>query len=79
MYVVLRVVFGLVSMAGMVAASILMMYMALNRSGDVLVDRLYEEKRAWARKWIVRIVIGLVIALALVVLDGELNLEVKLG
>lgn len=78
MYMVLRVVFGLVSMAGMIAASILVMYMAFNRSGDVLVDRLYEEKRVWARKWVVRIVVGLVIALALVVIDGELNLEVKL-
>lgn len=74
MYMVLRVVFGLVSMAGMIAASILVMYMALNRSSDLLVDRLYEEKRAWARKWLVRIVIGLVIASALVIIDGELNL-----
>lgn len=71
---VLRVVFGLVSMAGMIAASILVMYMALNRSSDLLVNRLYEEKRAWARKWLVRIVIGLVVALALVIIDGELNL-----
>lgn len=74
MYMVLRVVFGLVSMAGMIAASILVMYMALNRSSDLLVDRLYEEKRAWDRKWLVRIVIGLVVALALVIIDGELNL-----
>jgi hypothetical protein len=76
---VLRVVFGLVSIAGMMAASLLVMYMALHRSGDPLVDRLYEEKRAWARKWLVRVVIGLVIALGLVVIDGELDLESKLG
>jgi hypothetical protein len=73
MYEVLKWAVSLLSMAALLAAPLLVMHMALNRSPDVLLDRTYEEKRARAGKWLVRIVIWLFIALGLLVVDDLLG------
>lgn len=66
-------VFALVSLASMLGVAGLMMYLSLHRSTDLLQDRLYEDKRAWARKWLARAAWWLIIALGLLVLHGVLG------
>lgn len=72
-YEAARWVYSALAFAGMMGVAGLMMYLALHRSADLLQDRLYEEKRAWAWKWLTRTVLWLFVALGLLVLDGMLS------
>jgi hypothetical protein len=66
-------IFGVVSLASLLGAAGLVMYLSLHRSTDLLQDRLYEPKRAWARKWLARAAWWLLIAMGVLVLDGVLG------
>jgi hypothetical protein len=72
-YEVATWLFSLLSLASMLGVAVLMMYLALHRSTDLLQDRLYENKRAWARKWLARSALWLIIALCVLVVDGVLS------
>jgi hypothetical protein len=66
-------VFGVVSLVSLLGVAGLVMYLSLHRSADLLQDRLYEDKRAWARKWLARAAWLLLIAVGLLMLDGVLG------